>query len=165
MATTGTVTLDVTSFVPWVAGTQAAENCCKADGSLESSDNSKISITYPDPDDHTQFTINIGKHGSSTSLIFQITGDIEGYRSFIPIGIAFRPDVLGAADPTGALEFPSSSVAKNGDGERVLTVNVAKNFNELVTWDFYLVIQACPTDFAQPYNIGVIDPKIRGTTE
>ena len=115
----------------------------------------------------TDFEIDIGTHGKDTTLEFFITpGAVASeYSKFIPIGIALRETDDVGTDPTGTIEFPSVSIEDDDDGNRVLTLDVVADKNEAVTWDFFLVIQGTPAANASTgYDIGIIDPRIRGTT-
>jgi hypothetical protein len=47
-------------------------------------------------------------------------------------------------------------------GDRTLTLDVASN--ETATWNFFLVIQGIPAEKADTgYDIGIIDPRIKGS--
>jgi hypothetical protein len=84
------------------------------------------------------------------------------YRSFLPIGIALRESEGGSADPTGTLEFPTVQIEDGKDGARTLTLDVAGN--EDATWNFFLVVQGVPAEGASTgYDIGIIDPRIKGS--
>lgn len=163
MSTKGTVTLEMQTFVSWNGATAATADTCTAKGYLDSSDNKKISI---DGGGTTDFTININKHGSNTTLAFIVTpGEVStSFASFIPIGIALRQTDGDGCDPIGTKEFAKVTIADDADQNRVLTLNV--DANEDATWDFYIVIQGVPSDDSDDtYPVGIIDPRIKGSTQ
>jgi hypothetical protein len=176
MSTKATVTLSVTSFVAWdaSASTGDPENCCKATASIDSSNTAKISLTT-NSSDPTDFTININKPDSDWNLTFvvQPADDFEGvYTEFVPVGIALREQIGEGQDPTDPLgtdEFPSLKIAPVtiGSGKDKVTMR-GLTFGDIedkdnTTWDFLLMIQAVDNTH-QDYPVGVIDPKIKGST-
>ena len=163
MSTKATVTLEMQNFVPWNGATAVTADTCTAKGYLDSNNEKKISI---EGGGTTEFTININKHGSDTTLAFIITpGEVSTtYASFIPIGIALRQTDGDGCDPVGTKEFAKVTIEDDGNDNRVLTLDV--DANEDATWDFYIVIQGMPSDDTDDtYPVGIIDPRIKGSTQ